>query len=437
MAQQFYEAPRAAAAQQAGASPASTAAPLVSQPSPIASPPPGPAQDDQLRAELAETRSRLQQESQARQAAEQRAHLAQSQVQKLEQELQQTAARELSLKEQLKSTNETARANLRKAEEHATGLERRLKDAEECIARLQAATAVAPSPPPQPTSVETQLFFEKELQQAAAREVGLQEQLKQLTATSEAARADVRKAEDRATDLERRLRDAEECNARLRLAAAPPQLPTTQQTTVETQLFMEKAKAAFHASLTNVYSGLYFAVTGIDRADPSPEYQGRHRAAVARILARDDLEPRERHRRIVYHTTPNPSAMAAIPREGMRPSNCPICSTGVDNCGDPGWFGDHTKGVYVSKHADYTTYYQHHRPPTKGDSGSIIAFELVTGKTKHMLQRVDGCAPTAGHLCHESPNHLEYFVFDPSQLLPLFVVHWTAVQSRCNMPHDQ
>eukprot|EP01012_Entosiphon_sulcatum_P053005 TRINITY_DN7289_c0_g1_i11.p1 TRINITY_DN7289_c0_g1~~TRINITY_DN7289_c0_g1_i11.p1 ORF type:complete len:382 (+),score=67.93 TRINITY_DN7289_c0_g1_i11:102-1247(+) len=320
--QQFYEAPRAAAAQQAGASPASTAAPLVSQPSPIASPPPGPAQDDQLRAELAETRSRLQQESQARQAAEQRAHLAQSQVQKLEQELQQTAARELSLKEQLKSTNETARANLRKAEEHATGLERRLKDAEECIARLQAATAVAPSPPPQPTSVETQLFF-------------------------------------------------------------------------------EKAKAAFHASLTNVYSGLYFAITGIDRAEPSPEYQERHNATVARILALD-LEPREKHRRVVFHTTPNQRALAAIPREGMRPANCPICKTGVDNCADPGWFGDHTKGVYVSKHADYTTYYQHHCAPTKGDSGSVIAFELVSGRTKYMPHRIPGCAPTPGYHCHES-----------------------------------
>ena len=29
--------------------------------------------------------------------------------------------------------------------------------------------------------------------------------------------------------------------------------------------------------------------------------------------------------------------------------------------GEQGYFGDHSKGVYVSRHADYTFYYANHR----------------------------------------------------------------------------
>ena len=46
-------------------------------------------------------------------------------------------------------------------------------------------------------------------------------------------------------------------------------------------------------------------------------------------------------------------------------------------------------------------------------------------------------APTPGYHCHESPNRLEFYVFNPAQIVPMFVVSWKAVaQVRDDILHD-
>ena len=63
---------------------------------------------------------------------------------------------------------------------------------------------------------------------------------------------------------------------------------------------------------------------------------------------------------------------------------------------DQGWFGDHSKGVYVSKHADYTFFYARGRDPVAGDEGVVVLLELVTGRVRHLDARDDGAQPSDG-----------------------------------------
>ena len=38
-------------------------------------------------------------------------------------------------------------------------------------------------------------------------------------------------------------------------------------------------------------------------------------------------------------------------------------------------------------------------------------------------------APTPGYHCHESRDNLEFFVFNPAQIVPQFIIHWKAVRN--------
>jgi len=70
--------------------------------------------------------------------------------------------------------------------------------------------------------------------------------------------------------------------------------------------------------------------------------------------------------------------------------------------------------------------------------------ELVTGKTKYFCVKRMGAPPTKGYDCHESPTHLEFFVWDQDtlqqraclRLLPRWAVEWKAVKSRFGVLHD-
>jgi hypothetical protein len=103
-------------------------------------------------------------------------------------------------------------------------------------------------------------------------------------------------------------------------------------------------------------------------------------------------------------------------------------------CSDQGWFGNHTKGVYLSKHADYTFWH----------SGRVVMLEVVTGRVCHFAQRRDGAHPMAH--CHESPNNLEFYVWDTNttaepptptyRAIPKYVISWKAVKDRGNIKHD-
>ena len=157
----------------------------------------------------------------------------------------------------------------------------------------------------------------------------------------------------------------------------------------------------------------------------------------------------ERKRRDVFHTCPA-DVLPQIEAHGMRPSHCDVCR-GIrpeGMCGDRGFFGDHSKGVYVSKHADYTAFYQRGREPRIDDEGTVLLLDCVTGRVNHFDQRRHGALPTPGFHCHESTNHLEFFVWDddttaepprPShRVVPRFAISWRAVRNdRANVQHDQ
>lgn len=84
-------------------------------------------------------------------------------------------------------------------------------------------------------------------------------------------------------------------------------------------------------------------------------------------------------------------------------------------------FGDHTKGVYVSRHPDYTMFYQKKSADADGDEvrtgdqGSVIMLSAFAGKMKYFPERDDGAQPTPGYHSHGSPNRLEIFIFNPAQ----------------------
>lgn len=103
-----------------------------------------------------------------------------------------------------------------------------------------------------------------------------------------------------------------------------------------------------------------------------------------------------------------------------------------------GYFGDHTKGVYVSKHADYTFYYVKLAEVGAGDEGSTIVLKCVTGRRKLFREMISGVAPTPGYHAHESPNHLEFFLFNAEQTVPVYVVHWKCIaNTRADILHEQ
>jgi len=125
---------------------------------------------------------------------------------------------------------------------------------------------------------------------------------------------------------------------------------------------------------------------------------------------------------------------------GTRASNVePICKNGLLKIGnpknpsqatDPGWFGDPRKGVYVSRHVEYTTKYSNslaHLEPN--DRVKIIMFKTLPGKSFHVEQVTKGMSPTPGYDSHSSPSFLEWFLFDEAQSCPVYVLEVQALEN--------
>lgn len=219
-----------------------------------------------------------------------------------------------------------------------------------------------------------------------------------------------------------------------------------------TQCRIDLARGAFARSLADTYPHLRYDVVDVRQVQGSPalktlecEYHNFIKNELVNCI------PKEREERYVFHTA-NAANLDAIEQEGLRPSMCPECRGlppgTAARCRDAGWFGNHTKGVYVSKHADYTFFYQHGRTPQPGDSGSVLLLKAVTGKVYHMHQESSGIPPTAGYHCHESPKYLEYFLCDrftvgeppraTCRAIPLYVISWRAERKqRGGVEHDQ
>eukprot|EP00930_Biecheleria_cincta_P012708 TRINITY_DN11695_c0_g1_i1.p1 TRINITY_DN11695_c0_g1~~TRINITY_DN11695_c0_g1_i1.p1 ORF type:complete len:319 (-),score=27.90 TRINITY_DN11695_c0_g1_i1:83-1039(-) len=217
-------------------------------------------------------------------------------------------------------------------------------------------------------------------------------------------------------------------------------------TELNKNLQLARLQTSFHQSITNTYNGLYFEIVDFKVVAPAEAFQQELRRfhGLAHVRA---CAPQWRNRRHVFHSAPA-SAITGICRDGIRPSHCQICrGLAIGGaCGDSGWFGDHTKGVYVSKHADYTTYYAHKREPKVGDEGTIVMFETILGPTRHMTSTANGAPPDPNFTCHESVNHLEFFMYDDQtqeepphackRLMPVAVIKWKAVGSRGGIHHD-
>ena len=165
-------------------------------------------------------------------------------------------------------------------------------------------------------------------------------------------------------------------------------------------------------------SKLKFEVVGVDLVKPSAAH-GRFEAAKQRLRAlreskkgaESEMESVDVEERLVFHSCP-PDVVPLICANTLRPSLCAKCKKGRE-CDDPGlccvvvrafvfccvlllltfasgvgFFGAHTKGVYVSKHADYTFYYVRSNEVKEGDTGSTIVLKCVTGRRKHFREMV-------------------------------------------------
>jgi len=138
------------------------------------------------------------------------------------------------------------------------------------------------------------------------------------------------------------------------------------------------AEIEFLESITGTNKGFVYKVDKVERLHDQRtqllEQKYEKAIAVLRRKGRSDVELKER---LVFHTCRS-EVIPLIAKNGMRPSQCLHCTT--DNkhlCNDRGFFGDHTKGVYLSKHADYTFYYQRKRRVQHGDTGKVMQALLV------------------------------------------------------------
>jgi hypothetical protein len=115
----------------------------------------------------------------------------------------------------------------------------------------------------------------------------------------------------------------------------------------------------------------------------------------------------------------------------------PICQDGLipgkasAQLNDRGYFGDRTKGVYVTAFADYALFYcaepkrrpassdgkatEHSTPP---DFAAIVMLRCVTGKVHNLATFEPGRALDAGYHSNQSQQGLEYFLYDPAQCYP-------------------
>lgn len=168
--------------------------------------------------------------------------------------------------------------------------------------------------------------------------------------------------------------------------------------------------------LTGVYhkTKLKFEITRVEPVKSTAALE-RFKAAQKRLNALKEskvgeeskMEAADVEERFVFHSCP-PDVIPLICENTLRPSICAKCKKGkeCEDSGDSiccsdsfqltlslywlivGFFGDHTRGVYVSKHVDYTFFYVRTREVKEGDEGATIVFQCVTGRRKHFGEMV-------------------------------------------------
>jgi hypothetical protein len=84
----------------------------------------------------------------------------------------------------------------------------------------------------------------------------------------------------------------------------------------------------------------------------------------------------------------------------------------VNHATDNGWWG---KGIYLSPNASLSIGY------CRGSSKLLICSVLM-GKTYDARTRIDGQGLTSGYDSHTAENGAEWVIFDPSQVLPCYLI---------------
>ena len=162
------------------------------------------------------------------------------------------------------------------------------------------------------------------------------------------------------------------------------------------------------------------------------------------LEARFDIKKRE-----LIKTRGAKEVRERVSFHGTHPRNCQsICNTSLlrfkhelNPCKkqvDDGYFGTNKKGVYVSRYADYTLKYANNIVSLEPkDVVKTIIFRTLPGKSKHITKLCGAIDPTEGFDSHSSPEFLEWYLFDESQLTPEYVLQIRAEEDTRTMADDQ
>ena len=220
-------------------------------------------------------------------------------------------------------------------------------------------------------------------------------QMEQAKVGEEKAKQEAAKARHDAEKLQR-MRAKEQAAAKQKLANETAKREQEEAARIKAELAKEEyaAKLSFHNSIVGTHKHLSFEVLAVRKLQPSEELLDCNRGFIDRLPT--DLTVVERQPRNVFHSCTE-KVIPLIEKQGLKPSQCRYCinsgASWVDH--DSGWFGDHSQGVYVSKHADYTFKYRRldQKLPEAGDEGKVIMLELITGKVKHFKKQKMGAKP--------------------------------------------
>jgi hypothetical protein len=290
----------------------------------------------------------------------------------------------------------------------------------------------------------TRAELEKKLEQAETEKAAREQQTTELKQQVAEQRAKQQQAEQQAEQ------QADQMQAELARVLQQQELQQVEHA-------KESAKSAFYQSITDTYrkEQLLFFVTDVQVVDQEPlqDLQHKHDLFMQKLANDPSVDDKQREIRQVFHTCPD-NVIPFILEKGMRTSPCPTCRNTQPagppqpSCKDTGWFGIHTKGFYVSKHADYTMWYQRHKPVKDKDTGKVILLQAVTGKVKWFADKDMGAAPDPNYHCHTSCNDLEFYLYDEGttadgapqhsyRAIPKFVISWKAVRNdRPDIKHD-
>ena len=166
-----------------------------------------------------------------------------------------------------------------------------------------------------------------------------------------------------------------------------------------------------------------FVLIGAERVS-NPILEARFECKRQELFKKCD--PKDVREQVSFHGT-HPKNIKSILHYSLLPFQHPLnpCKNQVDE----GYFGSNKKGIYVSRYADYTLKYSNRVTSVDpGDEVKTIMFRTLPGRVKHIEKLCGAIDPTPGYDSHASPTFLEWFLFDPAQALPAYVLKVKAAE---------